>query len=244
MILDILSGIRAYFSALELFSKMKLWKFFVIPMLLSSLLTVIIGSLVYLLSDNIGMYLGSFWPWDWGKETFETLSAIFGGLFIITIGFLIFKHLVLAFSSPFMGPVSELIEIHLTGVKSLNQPSSSAQLLVRSLRIAIRNFLWELLFTIPILLIGIIPIIGIFSTILLFLLQSYFAGFGNMDYTLERHFNYQDSIKFVKRNKSLAIGNGIVFMLFLLIPIVGIIFVLPFSVTAATSETIKKIQQE
>jgi CysZ protein len=190
------------------------------------------------------MYLGGFWPWDWGKETFETLSTVFGGLVIISIGFLIFKHLVLAFSAPFMGPISERIEIHLTGVKSLHQPSSSAQLLVRGLRIAIRNILRELLLTIPILLIGMIPIIGVFSTILLFFLQSYYAGFGSMDYTLERHFNYQGSIKFVKRNKGLAIGNGIVFVLFLLIPIVGIIFVMPFSVTAATSETIKKIRQE
>ena len=63
-----------------------------------------------------------------------------------------------------------------------------------------------------------------------------------MDYTLERHFKYKESINFVKKNKGIAIGNGIVFMLFLLIPIIGVILVLPLSVTAATTETIKKIQ--
>ena len=74
-------------------------------------------------------------------------------------------------------------------------------------------------------------------------MQAYFAGFGNMDYTLERHYNFKDSVSFVKRNRGLATGNGIVFMLFLLVPIIGVILVLPFSVTAATTETIKKIQE-
>ena len=65
-----------------------------------------------------------------------------------------------------------------------------------------------------------------------------------MDYTLERHFNYSDSVKFVKQNRGLATGNGIVFMLFLLLPVIGVIFVLPLSVTAATEITVKRIQQE
>jgi len=72
--------------------------------------------------------------------------------------------------------------------------------------------------------------------------QSYYAGFGNMDYTLERHFKYSESIQFVRQNKGIAIGNGIVFMLMLLIPVVGIILVLPLSVTAASTETLKVLQ--
>ncbi len=74
-------------------------------------------------------------------------------------------------------------------------------------------------------------------------MQAYFAGFGNMDYTLERHFSYQKSIQFVKENKGIAIGNGLVFMLFLLIPFVGIIFIIPFSVTSATIATVKIINE-
>ena len=95
-----------------------------------------------------------------------------------------------------------------------------------------------LLLTIPILLIGFIPIIGLISTPLLFLVQSYYAGFGNMDYTLERHLSYRQSIQFVRNHKGIALGNGMVFMMLLLIPILGIILVLPLSVTAASTENI------
>ena len=243
MISGILTGIRAYFEAFGMLSKLKLWKYFFVPMLMSLVLALVIGVTAYSLSDNIGSYLGSFWPWEWGSETFQAISSVFGGLIIITLGVLVFKHLILALSAPFMGPISEKIEIHLTGVKNLKPRSSFMTLLIRGLRIAVRNLFRELILTVPILLLGLIPIIGIFSTLFLFLMQAYFAGFGNMDYTLERHFNYKESVRFVKRNRGLATGNGIVFMLFLLVPIIGVILVLPFSVTAATTQTVKKIQQ-
>ncbi len=100
----------------------------------------------------------------------------------------------------------------------------------------------ELLLTIPIIILGFIPVIGIVSSVLLFLVQAYYAGFGNMDYTLERHLKYNESITFVRKNRGLAIGNGIIFMLFLFIPIIGVILVLPLSVTAASKETVAVLQ--
>lgn len=240
----IMNGVQAYFDAFQVINKLKLWKYFLVPILLSVLTASVIGVLAYSLSDNLGNYISSIWPWEWGQETFQTISEIFGGLIILTLGFLAFKHIILAISAPFMGPISEKIEIYLTGVKSLEKRSSPAKLLIRGIKIAIRNLFRELILTVPILLLGLIPIIGIFSAVLLFLMQAYFAGFGNMDYTLERHFNYSDSVKFVKRNRGLATGNGILFMLFLLVPVIGVILVLPFSVTAATSETVKLIQEQ
>jgi CysZ protein len=102
----------------------------------------------------------------------------------------------------------------------------------------------ELLLTLPIILIGFIPVVGIISSVLLFLVQSYYAGFGNMDYTLERHYKYAESIEFVKRNRGLAIGNGMIFMLMLLIPVIGIILVLPLSVTAASTETLRVLENK
>ena len=96
----------------------------------------------------------------------------------------------------------------------------------------------------PLLLLKFIPVVNIFSTALLFLLQAYYAGFGNMDYTLERHFKYRESINFVGKHKGIAIGNGIIFMLFLFIPVIGVILVLPMSVTASSLNTVKLLKEE
>jgi CysZ protein len=148
----------------------------------------------------------------------------------------------MALSAPFMSPVSEKIEKHLYGENHSHRNTSNAEQLWRGVRINVRNLLMELLLTLPIILIGFIPVVGIISSILLFLVQSYYAGFGNMDYTLERHYKYSESINFVQRNRGLAIGNGIVFMLVLLIPVIGIILVLPLSVTAASTETLRVLE--
>ena len=198
MIKNILSGISAYAGSFGLISQLKLWKYFIIPIVISVVTATIIGFTAYGLSDNIGALLAKIWIWDWGKETFTTITSVIGGLFVLVIGFLLYKHIVMALSAPFMSPVSEKIEIHINGdLKHNHRKTSFQEQLIRGIRISLRNIGKELLLTIPLLLLSFIPIIGIFFTALLFLLQAYYVGFGNMDYTLERHFNYKNSINFV-----------------------------------------------
>lgn len=249
MIKGFVIGFRAYFEAYQILSRLRLWKYFAIPVVLSVIIFLIIGILSYFLSEDIGNYIANFWfstfwPWDHGKNTIHNISNFLGALIVIVVGFIAFKHLIMALSAPFIGPISNIIEEDLTGMVSQRENSSSLQLLSRGLRIALRNFIRELLLTLPILCFGLIPVIGLLSPILLFLLQSYFAGFGNMDPTLERHLSYKESILFVKKNKGLAIGNGVVFVLFLFIPFFGVLLILPFSVTAATIATVKLIHKE
>ncbi|WBU90872.1 EI24 domain-containing protein [Cellulophaga omnivescoria] len=245
MLKNILKGIKAYAGTFALISKLKLWKYFLVPVLISVLTAAIIVLLAIWLSGSIGGFIAQIWIWDWGKETFTTVSNFIGATVIVVIGLLLYKHIVMALSAPFMSPVSEKIEAHLTGVPAHSHTNTSfSEQLWRGIRINVRNLAKEILFTIPILLLGFIPVIGVASTILLFLMQAYYAGFGNIDYTLERHFNYKESIAFVKNNRGLAIGNGIVFMLFLFVPLVGIILVLPLSVTAATVKTVEILKNE
>ena len=246
MFKSILSGIKAYTGAFELISKLKLWKYFVIPILISVITAVVIGVSAYGFSDNIGLLISRIWIWEWGKETFTTISKIFGGLIIIVVGLVLYKHIIMALSAPFMSPVSERIEAHLLGENSIlsgqHRNTSFQSQLWRGIRINIRNLFMELWLTVVILLVSLIPVIGWFTSLLLFFVQAYYAGFGNMDYTLERHFEYKQSVSFVRKNRGIAIGNGIVFMLFLLIPVIGVILVLPLSVTAASTETVKLLR--
>lgn len=242
MIKNIISGIKAYFGAFSLISKLKLWKYFAIPMLISLITSIIIFGSAYSLSDNIGAFISKIWVWKWGKDSFTAISSFIGGLLIIVIGLILFKHIIMALSAPFMSPVSEKIEAHITGNTPYSYRNTTfAQQLWRGIRINGRNLILELLITLPILILKFVPIVNIFSTILLFFIQAYYAGFGNIDYTLERHYNYDDSIRFIKKHLGLAIGNGVVFILFLLIPVIGVILVLPLSVTAATTIAVQRI---
>ncbi len=242
MIKNILKGIKAYAGTLRLINKLGLWKYFGVPMAISFFTAVLITFSAWGLSDNLGAFISKIWFWEWGSETFRTISDFIGALIIIALGIILYRHIVMALSAPFMSPVSERIEKHLYGITHSHRNTTNAAQLWRGVRINVRNLGLELLLTIPIILIGFIPVLGMISTILLFLVQSYYAGFGNMDYTLERHYKYSESIQFVRRNRGLAIGNGIVFMLMLLIPVVGIILVLPLSVTAASTVTLRVLE--
>lgn len=248
MFKNIFIGLKAYAGAFELISKLKLWKYFVIPILISVVTAVVIGLYAYGFSDNIGQFISKIWVWEWGKEPFTTISEIFGGIIIIVLGLVLYKHIIMALSAPFMSPVSEKIEAHLLGENSKlihqHRNTSFQEQLWRGIRINLRNLFMELWLTAIILIISLVPVIGWFTSLLLFFIQAYYAGFGNMDYTLERHFKYKESLTFVRKNRGIAIGNGIVFMLFLLIPVVGVILVLPLSVTAASTETVKLLNAQ
>jgi CysZ protein len=245
MIKNIIRGIQGYFNSFSLINKLKLWKYFFVPIIISTITAISIGLMAYGFSDNIGAFIAKIWIWEFGKEAFTSFSTILGVLFVLAIGLVLYKHIIMAFSAPFMSPVSEKIEAYLSGnEKHQHRKTNFSEQLARGIRMNLRNLMKELLITIPLLLLKFIPGVNIFSTIALFLTQSYYAGFGNIDYTLERHYNYRDSIKFVNNHRGLAIGNGIIFMLFLLIPVIGVILVLPFSVTAASIKTVELLNKE
>lgn len=235
MIQNILKGLQVYTGAYGLISKLKLWKYFVIPIIISIVVFASVFGGSYLLSGTLGEWLAGMWPWEFGKATITTISTFIAGIVMVSLGLIVYKHIIMALASPFMSPVSEKIEAYYTGKPAENYTNTTfAKQLLRSIRISIRNLAKELLYTLPILLLKFIPVVNIFSTILLFLVQAYYAGVSNMDYTLERHFNYKESIAFIKKHRGLAIGNGIGFLGLLLIPVVGIILVLPLSVTSAS----------
>lgn len=237
---NIFNAISDYTRSLKVIRKLKLWKYFLIPMLISLLTAGLIIFSAWSWGGFLGALFSKIWFWEWGAKGFRTVGNFMGALLIIVFGFMMYRHIVMALSAPFMGPVSEKIEKHLfpgTPVSS----SGFFPLLWRGVKISIRNFLLEIIFTIPVLILGFIPVIGIVSSFFLIMIQSYYAGFGNMDYSLERHFGYRESIRFVRKNRGVAIGNGLIFILILMIPFIGFLLVLPFSVTAASLSTLKKI---
>lgn len=245
MFKSIINGVKAYFGTFKLISNLGLWKYFAIPILISFLTGIAFVALAYFFSDNLGHLIAKVWIWEWGKETFGTISNVLGAVLILVLGLVLYKHIIMALSAPFMSPVSEKVEAHLLGQTShSHRDTTFSQQLIRGIRINLRNLLRELLFMIPLVLLSFIPVIGIVFTILIFVIQAYYVGFGNMDYTMERHFDYKQSIQFVRKHRGTAIGNGLVFMGMLFIPILGFIVTLPISVVAASTETVKMLNED
>ncbi|HIE16441.1 MAG TPA: hypothetical protein EYP69_05910 [Bacteroidales bacterium] len=153
------------------------------------------------------------------------LWLVIKGLFFIVFTY-INGYLVLAVLSPLLAIISEKTEKIITGK---TYPFSLHQLIhdiIRGILIVLRNLLYEICLSILILILMLIPligqIIGVFSPIILFGISSYFYGFSFIDYNSERHkLSVKESVVFTRKNGGLAIANGSIFSLFLMIPVLG-----------------------
>ena len=146
--------------------------------------------------------------------------------------------------SPILAYLSEKTEKIVLGT---NYPFSWLQLfkdIWRGVILATRNFFIEISSIILLFLVSFIPIIGLISSPLLFIVSAYFYGASFLDYTCERRgLKIKDSIRFIRKNKGLAIANGSLFAFALLVPIIGVSlsgFLAIISTVAATLAVIKK----
>ncbi len=244
MIKDIINGFQAYGKAIDLIFRLRLWRYFFLPAIISVILAVIILSSSWAYSDNLAIWLVNYLPFESAKAYLEPIVGWISWLIMTALGILLFKHLVMILSSPFMSMLSEKIEKHLKGDQFHAPPFSLSHVfnsIIRGVRISIRLIVRELFYVLILMLLGLIPGLGVITIPLIFLVQAFYAGFGNMDFTMERYFNVSQSIRFVRSNKGIAIGSGIPFLLILL-TILGFLVVLPLSTIASTVETVKRIE--
>ena len=246
MISDLIRGATSYFDGLRVIRQLRLWKYMIIPGLISLGLAILIIGGAWSVSDNVGQWLFGWYKWEAGRGIADKVGTAFGGVFVLALGYIVFKNLVIVLVGPFMSPLSERIESHITG----RQVGTSSwniryniKLMARGIGLAVRNIVKELAITIVLLIMGLIPIFTPFVTFAILAVQGYYAGFGNMDFTLERFYDIRNSKKFVSLHKGLAIGNGVIYIL-MISTVVGIVFAPALATAAATLETLKRIPDQ
>ncbi|MGK0363180.1 MAG: CysZ protein [Saprospiraceae bacterium] len=236
-------GIGAYRRVFSLIRKYHLWSYLLIPGLIGMLIGGGILAGAWTASDDLGSMIISWYPENWwGSAGLGQVGDVLGGLLVAVLGLLLFKYILLIAVSPFMSLLSEKIESKITGQPSpafnfstfLNQAG-------RALRLNLRNIFREVLLTLVLWVLSLSGILAPVTTPLLFAISAYYAGFGILDYTMERHFNYKNSIYFVHDNRGLTLGIGTVFMLILFIPFVGFFFAPTFATIASVKPVLDRM---
>jgi CysZ protein len=240
---EMIIAVRAYFEAHRFIKKHKLWKWILIPGILYALLFVIGMHYFSETSSNFIEWLSL----KTGLKTWlDKINSSFLG-FLFTIGslllwlilllfyFSLFKYLFLIVGSPLFAYLSEKTEAIIEG-KDL--PFNTTQFfkdIVRGIKLSARNSLWQTVYTISILVLSLIPILGWLTPALAVIIECYYYGFSMLDYSMERHKKSPaESIYYVGSHKGLAIGNGLVFYSMHLLPIIGWILAPAYAVVAAT----------
>jgi len=235
MLTEFFFAIKSYKTAFRYMMKRSLWKWQIIPGTISLILGALILGMAYRLGNNLGAYIMYFYPFEFGTEVLTTLFNFFGKIMLFVTGLFMYRWVLLILIGPFLSVISEQVEKIYLGTQGAEfSLSRMFRDIKRGIRMTFKLIRKELKYTFLNFFLGLVPIIGIISYPLSFLIQGYFAGFGNMDFTMERHFTVKEREQFVKKHKGLAIGNGLVFILILSIPIIGLILAPTLAVIAST----------
>jgi CysZ protein len=97
----------------------------------------------------------------------------------------------------------------------------------------------ELLIMILLFILSWIPLIGLLSPVISFLVTCYYYGFSMIDYTNERQrLTIKQSVRFIRKNMGFSMANGFIFyIVFFLVPMVGFMIAPAYAVVAATIGT-------
>ncbi len=247
-IIELVKGIKFYLKANRVISKYKLWPYLTYSGILSVCYIILLISLGSLYLGDFSSYINeNFVPGFLQGDIMEVVLSIFLWIFMLLIGYISYKEVVLIFFSPVLGYLSERVEKLIYNEEP--PPFNAKNLLAdirRGLALELKNLARMLILSLISWLLVFIPIIGtIISPILILLIQSYYGGLRFVDYTLERkRYSIEESLYFAGGNKARITGVGLGFMLILMVPILGWFVAPGYGTIAATLCALEKINKD
>lgn len=164
------------------------------------------------------------------------LSKWIVGLVVASMFGILSKYITLILLSPILAFLSEKVEKIVTGNDYPFEWDQFMRDIWRGVLIALRNMVIEYGIAIPCFIITLIfPPLYIVVKPFQWTLGWYFYGFAMLDYANERRrLSVGESVRFVRKHKGVAIGNGWLFAVFMWIPIIGIMLAPITACVAAT----------
>jgi CysZ protein len=240
---ELITAWGSYAKAHALIKKHQLWKWTLLPGIVYALLFMIS---MYFFGKSANAFIDWIWRFTRIDQWIESLESSLIG-FVFTVAglmlwcllmlfyFSLFKYVWLIVGSPVFAYLSEKTAEIISGKTT---PFSWSQLLqdfLRGIRLATRNALWQTVYTLSIILLSFIPIVGWATPVLALFIECYYYGFSMLDYSAERKkLTAPESVYFISNHKGLAIGNGMVFYAMHLLPVIGWILAPTYAVIAAT----------
>ena len=243
MLKEIIIAIQSYVKAHHFISTHKLWKWIIIPGILYTILFCV-GIYFFWESSNMAVSWLSrvigIERWLRHQQS-AALSFLFvmGGIMVrlvlVLFYFSLFKYLFLIIGSPLFAYLSEQTEALINGKTFEFEVGQLLRDMKRGIRLSLRNSLWQTVYTISILILSFIPLIGWITPVISIFVEGYYYGFSMLDYSCERHkLSPSASIAFISQHKGLAIGNGLVFYGMHFVPVLGWVLAPSYAVVAAT----------
>ncbi len=235
---EITLSLRSYTEAVRFIDQHKLWKLLIVPALCSLIIACFVAWFAWKTSAAVTDFavvkfnLDS--SYSYMNTFLEFIVFSFIRLIIIFTYIKLYRYLLLIILAPEFSYIISVVQSRATETRHEFKVRRFIFDVWRSIKLAIRNFLIELILTLLIIIFGVIvtwliPIIPI----LLLLFEGYFFGYSLADFRNEfMNLRPRESKSLINDHKGLVIGHGIVFNFSLLIPIIGILFSPTISIIA------------
>lgn len=220
---------KSYGQAIRLVDKYKLWSLLILPAILSLIIAVIVGGLAWMTSRDVLTFIVNKYSFNSFDEkmgrVLEFAVSIIVRLVMLFFYLKIFRYLILIFLSPVFVNISNVLQSAVYSDKHKVDIWSYCYCSFRGIKMAIRNFIYEIFLTFILIIVSLIifwilPLIPI----LILIIESYFFGMTLMDYKFEQNdIGQKEGINIARKHSGLAIANGLVFNLIILVPIIGVI---------------------
>lgn len=243
MLKEIIISVQSYIQAHHFIRKHKLWKWIIVPGIVYALLFMIsmyfFGKTSSLFIDWLNHKTGlSNWIASMNSGLLHfllTLSGLIFWLIQMLLYFSLFKYVILIIGSPIFAYLSEKTEAIIAGRELRFRLKEVREDMNRGIRIAARNAFWQTVYTLSILLLSIIPVVGWATPMMAVVNECFYYGFSMVDYNnARRNMGVTNSIYYINHHKGLAIGNGLLFYLMHLIPFLGWVLAPAYAIIAAT----------
>lgn len=243
MLKEIVIAIQSYFRTHQFISRHKLWKWILIPGILYMILFSVGIYFFWKSSDSAVSYLSNLIGIEkWlHRQQNSLLSFLFlmgeimVRLTLVFFYFSLFKYVFLIIGSPLFAYLSERTEAIIEGKEFIFSWKQLWKDMIRGIKLAVRNTLWQTVYILSLLILSLFPIVGWITPVIILFVECYYYGFSMLDYSCERHkLTASESIEFIGKHKGLSIGNGMVFYLMHLLPFVGWALAPAYAVVAAT----------
>lgn len=215
--------------------------FFIYPILVSIILFLATTRIIKFLVDYLIHWITSYIGVAEG-DMFDSFTNFFTQLgtsivefaawgLSLVIFWKISKYVTLAIMSPVMSLLASRAQEKITGE---TQPFNIQQFISdigRGIALSIRNLFAELGMNLILFLLNVMVgfifapldiILSPLSWVISLLISAYYSGFSTMDYAMEnQRFSYSKSVRFIRKNSGLAVGNGLPYSLLFRIPFIG-----------------------
>lgn len=230
-------SIQSYLESWKYFLKTKVLLLIILIIAITSISSFFLFSVIWNHSDGIIQSLLGKIEWFNTQGYFANAMSWILKLFGSAMVLILYRYLFYIFCSPILSIISSEVEHHYLLDNQMPVKNNSIGMLEsfwRSIRMNGRNFCIEISICGILFLLSVIPLIGFVFSGISFVVSAYFAGISNMDFSLERYYQFGTSLRWISKYKSHILISGIIYMLFFWIPIVGWIVVPVWSVIAST----------